>query len=1026
MSIMVNGRPCYALVDTGCEETVIYEGCAPEWERRETNMTAVNGSVVRCCGMADVRLEVQGRRAAVRAVVVDERLMGVDVLLGMTGVEALGGVFVRSGDVRFGGGDGVGRDVSCSRAAAAQVCYAEGRRIESADFLAEFGDGKWVVRWKWADGQGPQCLTNTVPQYRVPEKARQQFDAEIKLWMEEGWLQPYDEREMGPPRGLIPLMAVTQEAKGKVRPVLDFRELNEYLAPHTADSDVCVEQLRKWRRHGDDVAVIDLKKAFLQLHVAPELWPFQTVIVGGQRLALTRLGFGISVAPEIMRSVVREVLDQNPVMANAVLPYADDLLVNESQVSAGEVVQHFARYGLTCKVPERVAEGARMLGLRVKKGTDSVLRWTRDDATPARPPDVLTRRSVFSWAGQLISHVPVAGWLRPAAAWLKRSANKASNDWDTPISDGLLCDQVKEVSRRVEEADPARGQWTVKGDAVVVWTDASSIARGVVLADPVTDEVIEDAAWLRTDTDSDMHINLSELDAALNGVNMALAWEFRRIDLRTDSVTVHRWLTDALSGRARLRTKAQSEMLIRRRVAVFRQLVTEYDLTVSVQLVPSAANRADALTRVPSDWLKVGPDSTAGAVAAVRSTPRTARAGDILAVHENIGHQGVRRTLWYARRELGSAAVTKSAVRAVVRSCQVCASVDPAPTRWKHGTLEVERTWERLAMDVTHFRGRLYLTLVDCGPSRYAIWRELRHSDAGEIVRHLETIFLERGAPAEILTDNATEFRGRVMMAFAARWDVRMRYRAVHEPGGNSIVERHHRTVKVMATRQDCSVPEAVHRYNATPKDGRDASTAPMHGVLRQAGSDLRVQSHESRPAGPPIATARPPGVFRVGDPVWARKRGERCTAVSREGVVTNVLSPQTVEVDGVPWHVRNIRHRLTCHGGAEIAPNDGDPPSTGETDFALPVPPSRVPERLAIEGHALAPAPTRLVVEADTERDLSTAEPQLEMDGGDDLTEGCDGENGGSEASAEGPRRGTRCRRATQLYGEPIPSDVT
>ena len=73
-----------------------------------------------------------------------------------------------------------------------------------------------------------------------------------------------------------------------------------------------------------------------------------------------------------------------------------------------------------------------------------------------------------------------------------------------------------------------------------------------------------------------------------------------------------------------------------------------------------------------------------------------------------------------------------------------------------------------------------------------------------------------------------------------------------------------------------------------------------------------------------------------------------------------------------------------------------------------------------------LAPAPTRLVAEADIERDLSTVEPQLEMDGGDDLTEGCDGENGGSEASAEGPRRGTRCRRATQLYGEPIPSDVT
>ena len=91
-----------------------------------------------------------------------------------------------------------------------------------------------------------------------------------------------------------------------------------------------------------------------------------------------------------------------------------------------------------------------------------------------------------------------------------------------------------------------------------MWTDASSIARGVVLADPSTDAVIEDAAWLRTDRDTAMHINMAELDSTVNGVNMAVAWEFRRLDVRTDSVTVQRWLNDGLSGKTRLRTKAQS------------------------------------------------------------------------------------------------------------------------------------------------------------------------------------------------------------------------------------------------------------------------------------------------------------------------------------------------------------------------------------------------------------------------------------------------------------------------------------
>ena len=57
----------------------------------------------------------------------------------------------------------------------------------------------------------------------------------------------YDEASDGPPRGLLPLMAVEQT--NKVRPVLDYRELNGHVTAHTVDADVCADQLRKWRRH---------------------------------------------------------------------------------------------------------------------------------------------------------------------------------------------------------------------------------------------------------------------------------------------------------------------------------------------------------------------------------------------------------------------------------------------------------------------------------------------------------------------------------------------------------------------------------------------------------------------------------------------------------------------------------------------------------------------------------------------------------------------------------------------------------
>lgn len=71
----------------------------------------------------------------------------------------------------------------------------------------------------------------------------------------------------------------------------------------------------------------------------------------------------------------------------------------------------------------------------------------------------------------------------------------------------------------------------------------------------------------------------------------------------TDSQTVFHWLTDTLSGKARVKTKAATEMLIRRRLETVKEITREYGLSLNVKFVHSAANKADALTRVPKKWL---------------------------------------------------------------------------------------------------------------------------------------------------------------------------------------------------------------------------------------------------------------------------------------------------------------------------------------------------------------------------------------------------------------------------------------
>lgn len=76
------------------------------------------------------------------------------------------------------------------------------------------------MRWKWREGAKSPVLLNKVRQFRVTDDAKCNFDKVIEEWIQQGWLQP----SKGEHEGIIPLMGIN---KDKVRPVMDYRELNE-------------------------------------------------------------------------------------------------------------------------------------------------------------------------------------------------------------------------------------------------------------------------------------------------------------------------------------------------------------------------------------------------------------------------------------------------------------------------------------------------------------------------------------------------------------------------------------------------------------------------------------------------------------------------------------------------------------------------------------------------------------------------------------------------------------------------------
>ena len=54
--------------------------------------------------------------------------------------------------------------------------------------------------------------------------------------------------------------------------------------------------------------------------------------------------------------------------------------------------------------------------------------------------------------------------------------------------------------------------------------------------------------------------------------------------------------------------------------------------------------------------------------------------------------------------------MSKETANSVVKACETCRSIDPAPVRWKKGKLSVKDNWNRLTMDITHHNGEHFLS----------------------------------------------------------------------------------------------------------------------------------------------------------------------------------------------------------------------------------------------------------------------------------------------------------------------------
>ena len=251
-----------------------------------------------------------------------------------------------------------------------------------------------------------------------------------------------------------------------------------------------------------------------------------------------------------------------------------------------------------------------------------------------------------------------------------------------------------------------------------------------------------------------------------------------------------------------------------------------------------------------------------------------------------------------------------------------------------------------------------------------------------------ELLFWERRAPAEIITDNDTAIRSGAFTRFAERWAMRVRFRSAYVASWNGIAQRSHRSVKRIATRKCCTIAEAVYWYNVAPKDDVDSSTAPANKLYNYEVRVLEIDHVEHTEAGAINSS------YDVGDTVWVKPQGTRCNTKYRVGTVTGVVSDHTVEMDGMPRCVRDLRS-------------------------AVPVP-KRAPrdEVASDDDDVMLEAAERVSFDEAVDDDENAAE-DVPLPHGDHVSEGESSDSGGEEAQRDRPlpRRSGRETRPPERF---------
>ena len=229
--------------------------------------------------------------------------------------------------------------------------------------------------------------------------------------------------------------------------------------------------------------------------------------------------------------------------------------------------------------------------------------------------------------------------------------------------------------------------------------------------------------------------------------------------------------------------------------------------------------------------------------------PKLFRMKVLKAAHDGAGHLGHRKVLMIVRRKFTWPLLTKDVVQ-YCNSCLVCQQCSKASVR-KAPMVErpvLSEPFELLAFDLVgplpKAKGRFrYVLTAVCMATKWPQAIPLKSITAKAVAEGMINIFSWTALPLELLTDQGTQFVGKLMRELCELLGIRQLKTTAYHPQTNGTVERMHSTLEGMLTKAHQQgmdwaqqIPFSLFALRQLPN--RDTLLSPFELVF---GRDVRT-----------------------------------------------------------------------------------------------------------------------------------------------------------------------------------------